>query len=100
MDELSSIGTLKKLPKRQPVKVTKDEIRLDNDNFTMNHDLKSEQKAYFIAKKTIKKTNVELAKSNHEEIVNEVPKWYKMTMDEAAGLLLKHVCYFNVERII
>jgi hypothetical protein len=45
----------------------------------------------------LKKKFVELEKSNHKEIVDEVPKWYKMTMD-AARLLIKHVCYFNVER--
>jgi hypothetical protein len=36
--------------------------------------------------------------SNHKTIQNEVPKWYKMTIDEGAKLLMKHICHFNINR--
>ena len=47
---------------------------------------------------TRKKNDLDLIDSKHKEIVNEVPQWNKMTINEAATLLSKHICYFNVER--
>jgi hypothetical protein len=34
--------------------------------------------------------------SDHQKIADEVPKWHKMTIDEGAGLLVKNICYFNI----
>ena len=44
-----------------------------------------------------KKSDLNLPESKHKELANEVPQWYKMTMNEAATLLSKHICYFNEE---
>jgi hypothetical protein len=34
----------------------------------------------------------------HKVLADEVPKWYNMTIDEAAHIIQKHICYFNIER--
>lgn len=40
---------------------------------------------------------IEYPESKHDILINEIPKWYKMTIDEGAELLKKHVCHFNIE---
>jgi hypothetical protein len=97
-----TVGSLKDLYKKSRVNHKKDSIEFD-ENVKIDYDSDDEEikrKADLVSKPKFKKKGVELEKSNHKEIVDEVPKWYKMTMDEAARLLIKHVCYFNVERTL
>lgn len=95
-----TVGSLKDLYKKSRVDKKKESIEFD-ENVKIDYDSDDEEikrKADLVSKPKFKKKSVELEKSNHKEIVDEVPKWYKMTMDEAARLLIKHVCYFNVEQ--
>ena len=96
-----TIGSLKVLTKTSRVKSKKESIELDNEaeiEYESDDD-ENKRKADLVSKKRFKtKTSVEIEESKHKIILDEVPKWYKLTMDEAAALLAKHVCYFNVER--
>ena len=51
-------------------------------------------------KSILKSTDSEkkIKESKHKELDNEVPKWYNLTIDEAANILKSHVCYINEER--
>ena len=95
-ESIGSIISLKKTEKKIkfkeniPLIVTKSNADDEESNANKFKDILRHNESK--NKDTDKKNN-----SNHKLIDSEVPKWYNLTIDDAAKILKNHICYMNQE---
>lgn len=95
---IGSILSLKQenISKSHNKKKQVDEIPLISTNEFADDEEHNERKFRSISIPS--STEKKLKESKHKELDKEVPKWYDLTIDEAANILKNHVCYLNEER--
>lgn len=88
----SSIGSLREFREKQPKAKTKSEIPI-----IQSSNLKEDDPS---TKKLFKKSasNDSKTQSQHKILSSEVPDWKFLTINEAADILSKHICYYDEER--
>ena len=90
----SSIGNIRPF-KEAKNKSYKESIPLiTSKNLTFD-----ENKKLSMPKMTNKDSKAQKSESQHKVLLEEVPNWQKLTIDESAEILKKHICYHNEEGI-